>query len=246
VVYDRGHSAIASLSPGSLDWDAIFDGASWFHLTGITPALSQSAAELSMQGVQRAKEKGMTVSCDYNFRKKLWQYGKTAREVMTELVAAVDVGIANEEDCQQSLGIRLEAGDWKQEVESGRLGPAKYEALSGKVLAAFPNLKVQTITLRESLGADHNGWSACLNNRQRFLLSTYYDITHIVDRVGAGDAFAAGLIYGLNNRMDDVAALEFAAAASCLKHSVPGDVNRVSVDEVKRLMAGEDSGRIKR
>jgi 2-dehydro-3-deoxygluconokinase len=246
VIYDRASSAIATADLQSLDWERIFDGASWFHITGITPALSQSAADLSLKAVQVAKEKGLTVSCDYNYRKKLWKYGKAAPEVMSELVRYVDVGIANEEDCQRSLGIRVEAGDWEQAVETGELDPAKYRTLCEKVLAAFPNLKYQAITLRESYSASHNGWSACLHNGKEFFLSTRYDITHIVDRVGGGDAFAAGLICGLTTGMDDETALNFAVAASCLKHSIPGDANLVSVDEVKRLAAGEASGRVQR
>ncbi len=246
VVYDRANSAIATVNPQSLDWERIFDSASWFHITGITPALSQSAADLSIKAVQTAKAKGLTISCDYNYRSKLWKYGKQAPEVMTELVRYVDVGIANEEDCQRSLGISVEAGDWEQEVKAGELDPARYRALCEKVLEAFPNLKYQAITLRESYSADHNGWSACLHNREEFFLSTRYDITDIVDRVGGGDAFAGGLIYGLITGMDDKAALEFAVAASCLKHSIPGDMNLVTVDEVKRLMGGEASGRVQR
>jgi 2-dehydro-3-deoxygluconokinase len=246
VIYDRAGSAIATAKPGSLDWDRILDGASWFHITGITPALSQSAADISLEALRKAKEKGLTVSCDYNYRAKLWKYGKTAPEVMSELVRYVDVGIANEEDCQRSLGISVEAGDWEREVKTGELDPAKYRTLCEKVMEAFPNLKYQAITLRESYSASHNGWSACLHNGQEFFLSTRYNITHIVDRVGGGDAFAAGLIYGLSTGMDDETALNFAVAASCLKHSIPGDVNLVSVDEVQRLMAGEVSGRVQR
>ncbi len=246
VIYDRAHSAIASAEPGSLNWERIFDGASWFHITGITPALSQSAAELSLQAVQVARQKGLTVSCDYNYRKKLWKYGKAAPEVMTELVRYVDVGIANEEDCQRSLGVSVEGSDWEQTMEAGELDPSRYQALCEKVMETFPNLKYQAITLRESYSASHNGWSACLHNGDECYLSTRYDITHIVDRVGGGDSFAAGLIYGLITEMDDEAALGFAAAASCLKHSIPGDANLVSVDEVKRLAAGEGSGRVQR
>ena len=246
VIYDRASSAIATVDAQSLDWERIFDGASWFHITGITPALSQSAAKLSLKAVQKAKEKGLMVSCDYNYRKKLWKYGKTAPEVMTELVCYVDVGIANEEDCQRSLGLSVEAGDWEQEVETGELDPAKYRALCERMLEAFPNLKYQAITLRESYSASYNCWSACLHNREEFFLSTRYDITDIVDRVGGGDAFAAGLIYGLITGMDNKTALEFAVATSCLKHSIPGDTNLVTVDEVKRLMGGEASGRVQR
>ncbi len=246
VIYDRAYSAIATLDPQSLDWDHIFDGASWFHITGITPALSQSAADVSLKAVQTAKEKGLTVSCDYNYRKKLWKYGKTAPEVMTEVVAYVDVGIANEEDCQRSLGVSVAEGDWEREVELGELDTGRYEALCKKVFQTFPNLKYQAITLRESFSASHNGWSACLYNGSEFFLSTRYDVTHIVDRVGGGDSFAAGLIYGLSTGMDDEDALNFAAAASCLKHSIPGDMNLATVDEVLHLMGGDVSGRISR
>lgn len=247
VIYDRTGSAIATAQPGTLDWDRIFKGTSWFHITGITPALSQSAANLSLEAVQKAKDKGLTVSCDYNYRSKLWKYGKSATDVMSEIVRFVDIGIANEEDCQRSLGISIESdSDWKREVESGRLGTAGYRALSEKVLEVFPNLKKQAITLRESFSASHNGWSACLHNRDEFIAGTRYDITHIVDRVGGGDSFAAGLIYSLMKGMDDATALNFAAAASCLKHSIPGDYNRVSVAEVERLMRGKASGRVQR
>ena len=247
VIYDRAASAIACAQPGSLDWDRIFEGASWFHITGITPAISQSAAELSLEALRKAKEKGLTVSCDYNYRKKLWKYGKPATGVMPGIVRFVDIGIANEEDSQRSLGISVESGtDWKSDVESGNLDIAKYRALSEKVLQTFPNLKKQAITLRESYSASHNGWSACLHNGEEFLVSSRYDITHIVDRVGGGDAFAAGLIYALLQGMADGVALEFAVAASCLKHSIPGDYNRVSVAAVESLMRGEASGRVQR
>jgi len=247
VIYDRAGSAIATAKPGSLDWDRIFEGASWFHITGITPAISQSAADLSLEAARRAKDKGLTVSCDYNYRKKLWKYGKPATEVMAEIVRFVDIGIANEEDCQRSLGISVESGaDWKSDVASGRLEIAKYRALCEKVLQTFPNLQKQAITLRESYSASHNAWSACLHNREEFLVSARYDITDIVDRVGAGDAFAAGLIYALLQGMADGVALEFAVAASCLKHSIPGDYNRITVAEVESLMGGEASGRVQR
>ena len=246
VLYDRAHSAIASADPQSLDWERIFDGASWFHVTGITPAISQNAADLSLKAVQVAKAKGLTVSCDYNYRKNLWKYSQAAPQVMAELVRQVDVGIANEEDCQRALGISVEAGDWQRKVETGQLDPDQYRALCEKVLGTFPNLKYQAITLRESISADHNGWSACLHNGRAFFLSTRYDIADIVDRVGSGDAFAAGLIYGFVTGADDETALNFAVAASCLKHSIPGDTNRVSVGEVERLMAGEASGRVQR
>jgi 2-dehydro-3-deoxygluconokinase len=246
VVYDRANSAIAAAPADSFDWPAIFAGAGWFHITGITPALSASAAEFSLAAVQAAKAAGLTVSCDYNFRKKLWQYGKTTQQVMTELVQYVDVGIANEEDCQRSLGVTLGEGDWEHAVETGALDMGRYEALAKKMFATFPNLKYQAITLRQSYSASHNGWSACLYNGQNFLVSQRYDITHIVDRVGGGDSFAAGLIYGLHTGMADQDALNFAVAASCLKHSISGDVNLATLAEVKSLMGGDASGRVQR
>ncbi len=242
VIYDRADSSIALAKPGDFDWDAIFDGATWFHITGIPPAISAGAAELSMEAVQKAKEKGLTVSCDYNFRKKLWKYGKTAPEVMRELVKFVDVGIANEEDCQMSLGVSVDV-----DVESGELDTSKYEALAEKMLSEFPNLKMQAITLRESVSASHNGWSACLHDGKRFHLSKKYQITHIVDRVGGGDSFSGGLLGGLHRHPDDPqAALEFAVAASCLKHSITGDYNRVSAADVDALVKGGGSGRVQR
>ena len=241
VVYDRSGSSIAEARPGDFDWKSIFEGARWFHITGITPALSESAAELSLESVQAAKNTGLTVSCDLNFRGKLWQYGKSAPEVMTELIQSVDVAIANEEDCQKSLGVSADA-----DVTSGELDVSAYETLSANVLERFSNLSIIAITLRESKSANHNGWSACLRDKNGFLVSTRYDISNIVDRVGGGDSFAAGLIYGLNIYDERQRALEFAVAASCLKHSISGDFNRVSVAEVEKLMGGDASGRVQR
>ena len=241
VVYDREHSAIALARPGDIDWDAAFEGAGWFHVTGITPAISEGAAGLALEAVQRARAKGLTVSCDLNFRKNLWKWGKQAKEFMPSLFEHVDVGIANEEDCQMALGIQVDV-----DVESGKLERAQYEKLTGRVLEAYPNLKLMAVTLRESYSASHNGWSACLNDRQEFLLSRRYDITHIVDRVGGGDCFAGGLIYGLNALGSHREALEFAVAASCLKHSIPGDFNRFTAEEVRALLKGGGSGRVQR
>lgn len=241
VVYDRAHSAIAEAQPGDFDWDRIFEGARWFHITGITPALSQNAADLSFEAVKAAKAMNLTVSCDFNYRGKLWKYGKTAPEVMSELVRYVDVGIANEEDCQKSIGITADV-----DVESGELDVSRYDALSLKMMSAYPDLSVMAITLRESRSADRNGWSACLRDRQGFHVSRAYDITDIVDRVGGGDSFASGLVYGLNAYDDPRQALEFAVAASCLKHSISGDFNRVGVSEVQKLMGGDASGRVQR
>ncbi|WDI30086.1 sugar kinase [Hyphococcus flavus] len=241
VVYDRANSSIAECKPGDFDWAKIFDGAKWLHITGITPALTQNSADLSLECVREAKNAGVTVSCDFNYRGKLWKYGKSAPEVMTELVKYVDVGIANEEDCQKSLGVTVDV-----EVESGELDTAKYEALSAKVLELYPNMSAIAITLRESKSADHNGWSACLRDKDGFKLSRRYDMTDIVDRVGGGDSFASALIYGLNAYTDRQQSLEFAVAASCLKHSILGDFNRVSVSEVEKLMSGDGSGRVQR
>jgi 2-dehydro-3-deoxygluconokinase len=246
VVYDRANSSIMTAKPGDFDWNNIFETGSWFHITGITPALSQSAADISLQAVRAAKERGLTVSCDYNYRNKLWKYGKPAPEVMNEIVRFVDIGIANEEDCQLSLGISVDDREWKKSVESGELDAARYQALCEKVLGRYPNLKMQAITLRESHSASYNSWSACLHDRRSFILSKQYEITDIVDRVGTGDAFAAGLIFGLLEQMNAEDALNFAVAASCLKHSIPGDFNQVSVSEVKKLIAEGGSGRVQR
>ena len=241
VIYDRANSSICEAQPGDFDWDAVFKGAHWLHITGITPALSESAAALSMEAVAAAKKAGVSVSCDFNFRSKLWNWGKSAPEVMKELVKFVDLGIANEEDCQKSLGITVNV-----DVESGELDTSKYEALSAKVLEEFPNMGAIAITLRESFSADRNGWSACLRDQDRFRLSRHYEMADIIDRVGGGDSFASALIYGLNAYDDRQRSLEFAVAASCLKHSISGDFNRVSVAEVEHLMGGDASGRVQR
>jgi len=241
VIYDRAGSSISEARPGDFDWERIFTGADWFHFTGITPAISASAAELCLEAVQAARKKGVTVSCDYNYRKKLWKYGKTAPEVMRELVKYVDVGIANEEDCQKSLGITAD-----HDVEQGKLDAERYHALAEQVMSEFPNLKFQAITLRESHSADHNDWSAVLHTGKDFLISRKYRIENIVDRVGGGDSFAGGLIHGLLDYGEPKDALEFAVAASCLKHSIPGDANRVSQAEVEALVGGSGSGRVQR
>ncbi|MDQ6700950.1 MAG: sugar kinase, partial [Acidobacteriota bacterium] len=192
VVYDRDYTSMALAKPGDIKWDEAFADAGWFHITGITPALSASAADLAIESVRAARERGLTVSCDLNYRKNLWKYGKSTAEVMCELVKYVDVAIANEEDCQMALGIQADV-----DVHSGKLDAAQYRKLAEKVLNEFPNLKSIAITLRESHSASHNGWSACLHDRKDFLMSRHYEITHIVDRVGGGDSFAGGLIYGM-------------------------------------------------
>ncbi len=239
-------SSIMDTPPEAYDWGRLFDGAGWFHITGITPALSENAARVALSAVETAHKLGLVVSCDYNYRKNLWKYGKPASEVMRELVRFVDVGIANEEDCQLALGITLDEGGWEQELEAGQVDSRGYRELCERVLAAFPNLKLQAITLRSSHSADRNGWAACLHDRSEFHLSKQYEITDIVDRVGTGDAFAAGLVHGLSSGMQPGEALEFGAAASCLKHSIPGDMNICSVEEVKALASGAASGRIHR
>ena len=241
VVYDRDFSSVAVAGPGAVDWDASFADAGWFHITGITPALSARAADLALESVRAARAKGLTVSCDLNYRKNLWKWGRPARDVMRELMPFVDVVIANEEDCQMALGIAAPV-----DVQAGKLDPAHYAALTGQVLAEFPNLRMIAVTLRESHSASHNGWSACLHDGHEFLLSRHYEITHIVDRVGGGDAFAGGLIYALQALDGKPAALEFAVAASCLKHSIPGDFNRFTADEVRQLVKGGGSGRVQR
>ena len=241
VIYDRAYSSISLAGPGSIDWDVAFKDVDWFHITGITPAVSESLMMLSVESVQEAKKRGITVSCDLNYRKNLWKYGKTADEVMCIIAANSDVLIANEEDVQKSLGITIDV-----DVESGQIDSNKYEKLSNKVLELYPNVKKIAITLRESRSADSNGWSACLNNREEFMVSKHYDINDIIDRVGGGDSFAGGLIYGLTHYETDREALEFAVAASCLKHSILGDFNRISVDDAEKLMNGDGSGRVQR
>ncbi len=243
VIYDRGESAIAKAKPGDIDWNKAFAGANWFHFTGITPAVSQGAADLCLEALKAAKALGLHVSCDLNYRKNLWKYGKTASEVMRELVRFVDTVIANEEDFQMALGLKAEShGD----VESGELNVEQYKTIAALAMQEFPNVKRVAITLRESKNANHNDWSACLYNGTDFFLSRKYAITHIVDRVGGGDSFGAGLIYGINTYGDEKKALEFAVAASCLKHAINGDFNRVSVAEVESLMKGSGSGRVQR
>ena len=241
VIYDRAYSSISLAGPGSIAWDAAFKDVDWFHITGITPAVSESLMMLSVESVLEAKKRGITVSCDLNYRKNLWKYGKTADEVMCIIAANSDVLIANEEDVQKSLGITIEV-----DVESGQIDSNKYEKLSNKVLELYPNVKKIAITLRESRSADSNGWSACLNNREEFMVSKHYDINDIIDRVGGGDSFAGGLIYGLTHYETDREALEFAVAASCLKHSILGDFNRISVNDAEKLMNGDGSGRVQR
>ena len=241
VIYDRENSAIALAKASGIRWEDALAGAGWFHMTGITPAISATAAELALESVRRAREMGITVSCDLNYRKNLWKWGKPVAAVMSELIRYVDVVIANEEDVQMALGIKAEV-----EVPSGKLDHGQYKKLTGRVLSEYANLKMVAITLRESKSASQNSWSACLNDRDKFTVSRAYEITNIVDRVGTGDSFAAGLIYGLQHLPTHKDALEFAVAASCLKHSISGDFHRCSVDDVEALLKGDGSGRIQR
>jgi len=243
VIYDRAGSAIAEADAGDIDWEKVFEGADWFHITGITPAISQGAADLSLAAVKAAKKLGLHVSCDLNYRKNLWKYGKTADEVMRELVKYVDTVIANEEDFQKALLLKAESAG---SVEEGELNLDNYKAIAKLAMDTFPNIKRVAITLRESKSANHNDWSACLYNGKDFFVSRKYKITDIVDRVGGGDSFGGGLIYGLNTYDSEQDALEFAVAASCLKHTIPGDYNRMSAKEVESLMKGSGSGRVQR
>ena len=241
VIYDRTYSAISLVRPGDIDWEKVFMDADWFHFTGITPAISQNAADEIMTALTIAKKRGITVSCDLNYRGKLWRYGKTPKEVMRDIFSFVDIGIGNEEDYQKMLDIDC---DW--EVRGGALNIEDYKHMSEKALLKYPSLKIAAVTLRESYNANDNDWSACLNDRKSFIISKKYRISHIVDRVGSGDAFAGGFIYGLRNLRSHRDALEFAVAAGCLKHSILGDYNRCSVQEVIALMEGGGSGRVQR
>ncbi|MBQ8249103.1 MAG: sugar kinase [Clostridia bacterium] len=241
VIYDRADSSFANIKEGDFDWKAILADAKWFHVTGITPAVSQSIADEAIRALKVAKELGVTTSIDLNYRAKLWKYGKRADEVMPELTKYIDVVIANEEDCQKALGI---SSDNKPEL--GEINLDCYKEITEKVFKLYPNVKTVAITLRESKSANRNLWSACINDGKEFYHSRTYDITDIVDRVGGGDSFAGGLIYGLATKPDAKAALEFAVGASCLKHTINGDLNLVSVDEVEKLIGGDGTGRIAR
>ena len=241
VVYDRAESAIAIAPADLFDWEKIFEGADWFHISGIAPAISASAAELSLAAVKAAQKCGVKVSCDLNYRKNLWKYGKEAKEVMSEIAKYVDVAIANEEDFQKSLGITASS-----DVESGSLDRNVYEGIAKKAMELYPNLERVAITLRESKSADRNDWAACIYDGKEFYVSRKYEITDIVDRVGGGDSFSGGLIYGLLTYEKQSDALEYAVAASCLKHTISGDYNRVTVSEVTALMKGSGSGRVER
>ncbi|MBN2424879.1 MAG: sugar kinase [Calditrichaceae bacterium] len=243
VVYDRAHSSISQIEKGMIDWDDVFKNADWFHWTGITPAISQGAADVCLEAIRNANQKGLTVSCDLNYRKKLWQYGKSVREVMPELVAGCDVVLGNEEDAEMALGIKPEGVD----VTAGSVEAEAYLSVSKLIMKQFPKAKKVITTLRGSVNANHNTWSGVLYNGKELFKAPVYDITHIVDRVGGGDSFMGGLIYGLlTYKNDDQKALNFAVAASCLKHTISGDYNLVTVSEVEKLMSGDASGRVSR
>jgi 2-dehydro-3-deoxygluconokinase len=243
VVYDRDNSSLATIQPGMVDWAAVFDGADWFHWTGITPAISEGAAATCLEAVKAAKEAGLTVSCDMNYRSKLWKWGKKPGEVMSELVEYCDVAIGNEEDAAMVFGIHAPDTD----VTSGEVDAEKYRTVCEQLSERFPNLKTIAITLRGSISASHNTWSAILWDEGEIYVAGQFDITHIVDRVGGGDSFMGGLIYGLNTYGDDKQrALDFAVAASALKHTIFGDINMVTVSEVEKIMGGDTSGRVSR
>lgn len=243
VIYDRAHSSVSEIEPGMVNWEKVFENAGWFHWTGITPAISQKAADVCLEAVRKANEMGITVSCDLNYRKNLWNYGKKAGEVMPDLVACTDIVLGNEEDAEKVLGIKPEGVN----VTAGHVEGAAYESVSRQIMERFPRCKKVITTLRGSVNANHNSWSGVLWNGQQLYESPTYQITHIVDRVGGGDSFMGGLIYGLlTYEGDDQKALNFAVAASCLKHTVYGDFNEVTVEEVEKLMGGDASGRVAR
>ena len=242
VIYDRANSSLATIKSGMIDWDAAFTGAGWFHWTGITPAISEGAADVCLEAVKKAKDMGLTVSCDLNYRSKLWKWGKKAGEVMEELVRYTDVAIGNEEDADKVFGIHAPEVD----VTTGNVEADAYVSVCTQLNERFPNLKTIAITLRGSLSASHNTWGGILWDGGDVYVSPVYDITHIVDRVGGGDSFMGGLIYGLLSYENKQDALNFAVAASCLKHTVMGDFNLVTVDEVEKMMGGDVSGRVSR
>ena len=239
VIYDRAYSSISQATKEDFDWKKILSGAEWFHFTGITPALSDSCAEICLDAVKTAKELGITVSCDLNYRKKLWTKEK-AKQVMSKIAPLIDVCIANEEDASDVFGIKADNTD----ITTGKLSHEGYKSVAKKLSNTFGFKKV-TITLRGSISANDNNWAAMLYDGQEYYFSKNY-LIHIVDRVGGGDSFGAGLIYGLTHNFTPQDTIEFAVAASCLKHTIEGDFNMVSVDEVLKLAQGDGSGRVQR
>lgn len=243
VVYDRAYSAISQIEPGMINWNKVFEDVKWFHWTGITPAISQGAADACLEAIQKANKLGITVSTDLNYRKNLWKYGKHVQEVMPELVAGCDVVLGNEEDAEMALGIKPEGVD----VTGGHVEAKAYQSVMEQIMKKYPRVKKVITTLRGSINANHNTWAGVLWDGKKLYESPGYQITHIVDRVGGGDSFMGGLIYGLlKYPEDDQNALNFAVAASCLKHTIEGDYNLVTVEEVEKLMGGDASGRVSR
>jgi len=242
VIYDRANSAFANIQPKMIDWNKVFTDAQWFHWSGITPAVSKGAADTCLEAVKTAKRKGLTISTDLNYRSKLWKWGKTPSEIMTNLMDYVDIVIGNEEDLEKVFGIQAPGIN----VTKGQINIEKYRFVTKQLMKRFPHLQLVAITLRQSISASHNKWTGVLDDGKTFYTSCNYDISHIVDRVGAGDAFSAGLIYQLLNKTDHQNALDFAVALSCLKHTIYGDSCMITVDEVQKLMKGIGSGRISR
>ncbi|MDC6385390.1 sugar kinase [Flagellimonas taeanensis] len=247
VVYDRAHSAMAEIGPGMVDWDKVFEGAGWFHWTGITPAISQGAADACLEAVKAASQKGITISTDLNYRAKLWKYCNDAKreEIMSELTSYCDVILGNEEDAEKHFGIKPEGLDITTQGE--HVEAAAFLSVCKQMMEKFPKAKKVITTLRGSISASHNTWAGVLYDGKKMYETRQYQITDIVDRVGGGDSFMGGLIYGLMKyEGDDQKALDFAVAASCLKHTIKGDANLVTVDEVEKLMGGDASGRVAR
>lgn len=244
VIYDRAHSSISEIRPGMVDWQRIFRDAEWFHWTGITPALSQGAADACKEAIGIAKRMGVKVSCDLNYRRQLWKYGKSASEIMPSLVEGCDLILGNEEDAEIEFGIKAEGFD--AERTGGEIDAACFESVCRQLMLRFPLCRKVAITLRGSINANHNSWGGILFDGKTLYQSRRYEITHIVDRVGGGDSFMGGLLYGLMTYGSDQQAIEFAAAASALKHTIPGDYNRATVSEVEKLMTGSGSGRVSR
>jgi 2-dehydro-3-deoxygluconokinase len=243
VIYDRLNSSFAEIKPGMVDWSAVFANAAWFHWTGITPAISEGAATVCLEGIKAAREMGVTISCDMNYRAKLWKWGIPAGEVMRALVGYCDVLIGNEEDAEKVFGISAPECD----ITVGKVDAEQYRHVCEALGKAFPNLKTIAITLRGSISASHNTWSGILWDGGAIYEGPEYDITHIVDRVGGGDSFMSGLIYGLTNFPgQNQKVIDFAVSASALKHTILGDFNLVSVGEVEKLLRGDASGRVSR
>jgi len=245
VVYDRANSAMAEIESGMIDWDQVFDGASWFHWTGITPAISKSAADVCLEAVKIASERGITISTDLNYRSKLWQYGGNREAIMTELTSYCDIILGNEEDAEMQFGIKPEGLDIN--TQGNEVKAEAFLSVCKQMMKKFPRAKKVIITLRGSISASHNSWAGVLYDGEKMYESIQYQITDIVDRVGGGDSFVGGLIYGLlNYPNEDQKALDFAVAASCLKHTIKGDANLVTVEEIEKLMNGDASGRVNR